>query len=168
MEFEQAFRHVVGLEGGWSRDPADRGNWTSGIKGVGELRGTRFGISAAQYPDLDIENLTLDEARAIYLRDYWSECRCEQLPDHLRVHVFDGAVNSGVRAASRWLQMAVGTKPDGYIGPRTIGAARSSEPWGVIARLTAHRLMHMTNAESWGHYGRGWSRRLALNVLASE
>lgn len=168
MEFEQSFRQVVGHEGGWSRDPNDRGNWTSGVKGVGELRGTRFGISAAQYPALDIEALSLDDARTIYLRDYWLECRCEQLPDPLRVHVFDGAVNSGVAASSRWLQLAVGSTPDGHVGPRTIGAARAAEPWGVIARFNAHRLMHMTDADGWRFYGRGWARRLAANVLGSE
>ena len=68
--FDRMFDIVVGHEGGYTANPADRGNWTGGAIGSGTCRGTRFGISAAAYPGLDIANLTIDAAKALYQRDY--------------------------------------------------------------------------------------------------
>ena len=53
-DFDKAFDIIVGVEGGFSLDPNDPGNWTGGKRGVGELKGTRWGISAKSYPHLDI------------------------------------------------------------------------------------------------------------------
>jgi lysozyme family protein len=85
--FDRMFEIVAGHEGCLTAHPADPGNWTDGAVGAGICRGTKFGISAAAYPDLDIANLTLDAAKALYQRDYWqriagtvcqphSLCRC--------------------------------------------------------------------------------------------
>jgi hypothetical protein len=63
--FDRVFDIVVGHEGGFTANPADCGNWTGGVIGTGTCRGTRFGISAAAYPDLDIANLSLDAAKAL-------------------------------------------------------------------------------------------------------
>jgi hypothetical protein len=38
------------VEGGLSMDERDPGNWTGGAIGKGELRGTKYGISAQTYP----------------------------------------------------------------------------------------------------------------------
>ena len=77
MGFDRAFEETIGLEGGFSRDPDDNGNWTGGRKGLGKLKGTKYGISAAQYPSLDIESLTLHGAKEICRRDYWSPLRLD-------------------------------------------------------------------------------------------
>ena len=69
--FEQALAVVLGHEGGFCAERSDPGNWTGGAVGCGELRGTKFGISAAAYPAEDIANLTPEAAAAIYRRDYW-------------------------------------------------------------------------------------------------
>ena len=47
------------------------------------------------YPKEDIKNLTLERAKQLYKRDYWDKCRCDELPNAIRFHVFDVAVNSG-------------------------------------------------------------------------
>ncbi len=70
-DFEMAVAVVLRHEGGFQRDPGDRGNWTGGAVGLGELRGTKFGISAASYPGEDIEGLTEERAREIYYKDFW-------------------------------------------------------------------------------------------------
>jgi len=77
---DQAFAIVVGHEGSFDRTSADPGNWTAGRVGSGELRGTKYGISAAAYPSLDIEDLTLADAKAIYQRDYWSQINADRMP----------------------------------------------------------------------------------------
>ena len=116
--FEQAFAVVVGHEGSGDADPHDPGNWTGGRVGTGTLAGTRFGISAAAYPTLDIARLTLGDAQAIYRRDYLDRVAGGALPPPLALLVFDAAVNAGIGSAARWLQIAVGAFVDGVIGRR--------------------------------------------------
>jgi len=53
-------------EGGYVDDPKDPG---------GE---TKYGISRAQYPKLDIKDLTRDQAIDIYYRDYWLRYKLDE------------------------------------------------------------------------------------------
>lgn len=158
--FEEAFALTVGEEGGFGRDPRDRGNWTSGKVGEGELRGTKFGISAAAYPRLDIAALTLDDARAIYRRDYWTAIRGDELPRPIALAVFDAAVNSGPGAAARLLQAAVGAAEDGAIGPATLARVRAMAPLALLDDFHARRLGFMGQAAGWATYARGWAGRV--------
>ena len=48
-DFDWIFDFVVASEGGFTDNPADPGNWTSGRVGSGICRGTKFGISAAAH-----------------------------------------------------------------------------------------------------------------------
>jgi hypothetical protein len=97
--YDKIFRTIINVEGAFTNNPRDRGNWTSGIIGRGELKGTKYGISAMSYPHLDIKNLTLQQAKDIYYKDYWLKAGCHQLPPDAALFVFDMAVNSGVGAA---------------------------------------------------------------------
>jgi Glycosyl hydrolase 108 len=101
-DFDQAFELVIGSEGGYSDDRNDPGNWTGGEVGVGELKGTKYGVSAASYPDLNIKGLTVDDAKTIYERDYWNKAGCPDMPPRLAYTCFDAAVNNGVGRAVRW------------------------------------------------------------------
>lgn len=160
--FEQAFNIVVGSEGGLSTDPCDPGNWTGGKCGRGFCRGTKFGISAFAYPDLDIPSLTREAAATIYRHDYWNCLQADMLPPALALLVFDAAVNSGVERAVRWLQLAVGVSSDGHIGPTTIAAVRSQSGNGaaICADFLALRLSYMASLPTWQRFGYGWARRL--------
>jgi lysozyme family protein len=160
--YEGAFAVVVGHEGGFSGEPADPGNWTGGRVGQGELRGTKFGISAAAYPTLDIANLQLADAQAIYRRDYWDRIHGDALPPALALLVFDAAVNNGCTRAVHWLQAALGVKQDGRIGPVTIAAvaALAGNGAALCAEFQAQRLTFMASLPTWSVFGLGWARRL--------
>jgi lysozyme family protein len=162
--FEHAFALVVGHEGGFDATKADPGNWTGGAVGQGELRGTKFGISAAAFPTLDIANLTLADAQAIYKRDYWDRVSADALPPPLALLVFDAAVNTGVGRAARWLQGAVGVAVDGQIGPATLAALKASVAKSggaaLCAEFMAQRLTFMAALPTWRVFGLGWARRL--------
>jgi lysozyme family protein len=160
--FDQVFRLVVGEEGGLSTDPADPGNWTGGAPGKGLCRGTKFGTAASAHPELDVAALTLDDARAIYRRDYWDKVAGNRLPPPLALLVFDAAVNNGVARASRWLQAAAGCAPDGMVGPATLAAVQKQAGQGaaLCAEFQAQRLAFMASLPGWQHFGLGWSRRL--------
>jgi lysozyme family protein len=160
--FMQAFQVVVGAEGGFTDAAADPGNWTGGRCGAGRCLGTKFGISAAAYPGVDIAGLTLEAARMIYRRDYWTPVQADTLPAPLALLVFDAAVNNGVGRAVRWLQQAVGVSADGVMGPLTITAvaARAGDGAAVLAEFQAQRLAFMAGLPTWRIFGLGWARRL--------
>ena len=164
--FDQAFSILIGHEGGFARTQQDSGDWTGGIVGVGTLNGTAWGISAASYPTIDIEHLSQDDAKAIYRRDYWAPVHGDDLPPPLALLVFDAAVNNDVKRATRWLQTAVGTTPDGQIGPATLAAipiAVAHEGGAALcAEYMAQRMNFMGGLPSWRTFGLGWSRRLAM------
>lgn len=153
MNFEDAFRRVIGHEGGYSNDPRDAG---------GE---TMYGISKRAYPDEDIKGMTLDRAKAIYRRDYWGPTGCDLLPGPLNFAVFDLAVNAGPRAAVKALQLAVGVTADGVIGRDTRAAVELCDPYRAAVFVHAAGLERRTNAASWPTHGRGWARRVVRNLL---
>lgn len=163
--FDQAFDALLGHEGGYSCEHADPGNWTGGAVGEGILKGTKYGIDSASYPALDIRNLTEDQARAIYRRDYWERVRGDDLPPGLALLVFDAAVNNGVDRATRWLQIAAGTEVDGALGPQTLaavaGVLAARGPIPLCVEFMAQRTVFMAALPTWRTFGLGWARRLS-------
>lgn len=155
MNFADAFEKLIGHEGGYVNDPRDPG---------GE---TKYGISKRAYPGEDIAGMTLDRAKAIYLRDYWGPAGCDAAPDAAKLDLFDMAVNSGVGAAVKALQRAVGETEDGILGPLTIQAAQSMPALRIVARLNGIRLRKYTELPSWPAFGKGWVRRIAANLEAT-
>ena len=101
--FNEAYKIVLGHEGGYQNLHNDRGNWTTGVVGKGKNKGTKYGITAMSYPDLDIINLTLDDARQIYKENYWDRINGDKLEPALALVAFDTAINSGVGRAIEFL-----------------------------------------------------------------
>lgn len=161
MNFDTAFERLIGHEGALSLDRGDPGNWTGGRVGVGVLKGTKFGIAANTYPDLDIRNLTLDGAKAIYRRDWWDKIAADQLPDAVVFQVWDFAINAGMSTAKRALQRTVGVADDGMFGPITVAAIRNADVNDMLMRFNAQRLRYYTSLSTWATYGKGWTRRVA-------
>lgn len=155
MNFEVAFEKLIGHEGGYVNDARDPG---------GE---TKYGISKRAYPSEDIAGMTLDRAKQIYRRDYWDAVKADNMPDAVRFDLFDAAVNSGVRQAVKWLQLAAKADPDGILGPRTLLAVRMADPHLLAKRFNGQRLRFMTDLKNWPTSGRGWARRIADNLMGA-
>lgn len=113
MKFEDVIDYLIDDEGGYVNDPNDLG---------GE---TKYGISKRSYPGLDIKNLTIQDVRAIYKKDYWEPVRADELPRGINYMVFDMAVNHGHSNAIKMLQRVAGVEDDGKIGPATIAASKN-------------------------------------------
>jgi lysozyme family protein len=153
MNFDEAFALLIPREGGYVNDPNDPG---------GE---TKFGISKRSYPHLDIANLTLEQAKVIYLTDYWNKALCPSFPDPLRFQLFDTAVNSGARQAVVLLQRALGVTDDGIAGSKTMEAVASvSSVPALTIRFLAARLRFVAGLSTWDYFSRGWARRIATNL----
>lgn len=153
--FDFAFPKVISVEGGFVDDKKDPGG------------ATKFGISQRAYPRLDIKNLTLDQAKAIYRTDYWDRIHGDELPDPLSHFAFDAAVNHGVSAAVHMLQTTLKVAVDGKIGPNTLAAAKASnnETCANFMTLRAMRYIHTINAE---RYLEGWFNRLFIMAMWSR
>ena len=153
MTFDEIIDHVLESEGGYVNDKHDAG---------GE---TYLGISKKAYPDLDIKNLSVDQAKQIYYEDYWVPSKAEQLPNQLREVYCDMVVNFGRRGAAKVLQQACNgknpykIKEDGLVGTATIGACKNLEP----DRLRAYRVLKFAKIvirkPSQEKFWFGWFRR---------
>lgn len=124
---------------GWdtyTNDPADRGGptkWGITLKAWSDYIG--FNAFSA-----DIQDINEDEARNFYEEIYIVAPKFSQLPDMLVPLVVDCGVNHGVRAASKWVQRAVGARQDGWIGPATLATVGQQNPIAVYLRVSAYRL----------------------------
>ena len=152
ITFDVAFDRLMGHEGGYVNDPNDPG---------GE---TKWGISKRSYPNLNIRDLTRDQAKEIYRRDFWSKIHADVLPDGVSFQLLDFAINSGIQTAIRYFQRALGVADDGHWGPTSQQAADHTTEWDMIMRLNAERLDFMTRLKNWKDHGKGWARRIAQNL----
>jgi lysozyme family protein len=161
LTFEVAFDRLIGHEGNFTDDKNDRGNWTTGIIGKGILKGTKFGISAMTYPDLDIKNLTIEKAKEIYKRDWWDALNANKIDSAIVFQVWDFAINAGMATAKRKLQSSVNVADDGIIGPITLDAINKSDLNDVLMNFNSERLVYYTKLSTWPRYGKGWTVRVA-------
>ena len=147
--WNSAFNLLIEFEGGFVDNPNDKGG------------ATKYGISKEQYPDLDIENLTLDKAKEIYRRDYWDRYKCRFLPDSLSIALFDSVVNSNAKRMTKFLQQALGVTADGVIGNQTIGAANRLPEKKVLNDFLDLRLEYLMSLKDWKYFGNGWGARVS-------
>src|SRR5215471_2080784 len=132
-DFAKAIEMVIAThEGGFQKRVDDPGNWTP----AGELRGTKFGISAHSFPDIDIEALTLNEAEELY-RSVWG--------------VFSSLEDQGV--LTKVLERAVAAcggrlEIDGVFGPVTTEEANKIDPAWLLDSICAQAKTHYAEIEA--------------------
>ena len=149
-DFTDALRVVLAFEGGYSHRASDPE--------------TNFGITRATarahgyYGKM--RNIPMTLVERIYRQSYWDACCCDELPEPLRLVVFDAAVNSGVGQSIKWLQATLGVEPDGRIGPLTMAAVNQKDALQVAQALLLRRERFLRSLRKWQEYGKGWQRRL--------
>lgn len=131
MSFDDAFAHTVGLEGGYSNNPADPGGAT--MYGITEQVARSSGYEGA------MKDLPLDTAKTIYRAKYWSPLSLDAvdaLSSELAAKLFDMAVNCGDGISAAFLQIALNAfnrrgkdypdvGVDRVLGPSTLEALRA-------------------------------------------
>lgn len=138
--------------------------WEAGRDRSGQLRKdgglnyldgevTKWGIYQKANPDIDVANLTLEDAIKIYKERYWDVYATlkarpvvlEELPVYYAVALFDTGVNCGVNRCNAW----------------RLRADQEKDPTKVLLGL---RDAHYTNLKaSNSHYAKaypGWINRL--------
>jgi len=151
--FNDFIGRILAHEGGYVNDPRDPG---------GE---TNWGISKRSYPRVDIKNLSRKEAVEIYRRDFWNKLQCDKLPPAVAFQLMDAAINHGHKNAVRWLQRAINVNEDGIVGPVTLFYANRLPPALLALAFNSARLDFYASLKTFHTYARGWSRRVAVNLL---
>ena len=155
-DFLKAVHFTLEREGILSNDATDPGGLT------------KYGINAKDHPDIDICNLTKDQAIDIYFHDYWFLCYCHTMPYPSALAVFECAVNQGPGTAIRLLQQALGVTVDGQFGARSQAALsashRSPDMLSTFLALRVQRYVAIkaTNPAEYEEDNKGWFRRLFL------
>lgn len=97
-----------------------------------------FGINQRANPDIDVRNLTQEQAAEIYRDRYWNPVVQAGVPPEAREAVFDFAVNAGPRRA---IQMW-------------------NDAGGDIGRFNESRLSFYRRLPDYNRYGPAWERRV--------
>ncbi|MET3813325.1 glycosyl hydrolase 108 family protein [Pantoea sp. UYEF8] len=131
MTKDEIFSAILGKEGGYVNNPADKGgptNW-----GITQAVARAHGYTG------DMKGLTRSQALNILESDYWVGPRFDQVSqvnNAIAVELTDTGVNMGPSVAAKFLQRSLNVfnnqgklyadiMADGQIGPRTITALRS-------------------------------------------
>jgi len=149
--FDWIIKFTLDAEGGYDNDPDDPG---------GE---TKYGIDKRSHPDVNIKELTLDEAKDIYYTEYWTKFKCDQFAEPLGEVYFDCCVNTGQKQSNKFIQRAVGTEPDGIIGPKTLTAVKQNDPTVLANAVIDQRQRFYENLAynkaSLKKFLKGWTNR---------
>lgn len=156
-------------EGGFQNDKNDHANWTSGKIGEGELKGTKYGITAFDMPDADIENLTPEQATQWYLTTTQPQRFCNPLYDYIENQsvcdkLFDMGVLFGVGEAVAIIQVTLNIKVDCGFGPQTLSSVNAAEPVSLLASYKTNLMTHAFNVATANPLERenlpGWGKRV--------
>ena len=153
-KFEAAIEIVLAHEGGYVNDPDDPG---------GE---TKFGISKRSYPEVNIKDLTVEQAMEIYKRDWWDKYGYGRIDyPAIAAKIFDLSVNMGPHRAHIIAQMAVRrtTKDyldiDGMLGDLSIAAInKHPEPGWLLDKIKLLAVQYYVSLEK-VKYLTGWVKR---------
>ncbi len=149
----QLIDDIIRREGGYVNHPADKGgptNWGITQATLASWRG--HSVSAA-----DVQALTQDEARSIYLKRYFQDADIDQLPEALQAQAFDINVNGGLKAILGRLTTYFKATPHeivDFLGPKTANILLAA------SRVEYYRRIVLKN-KSQGVFLAGWLNRNA-------
>jgi lysozyme family protein len=164
-----SFNLVLKSEAGFSDDQDDKGNHLpdgrKGCTNLGVAQTTWENWIGRQSNEKEMRALTPEKVEPMYKKKFWDACRCDELPVGVDYLVFDFAVNAGVGCSAKILQTAVGTTPDGAIGPKTIDAVSSTSQ--LINKFSNAKIEYYKSLNN-PKYERGWLNRVAEVKLNAE
>jgi lysozyme family protein len=130
---------------------------------------TKFGVSKAAFPDVDIANLTYDSASKIWLDNFWTPNRLGEINNQeLANKLLNMVGNSNPRVVVKQFQTAIsicGTfvTADGLIGTATIQAANACNSMYLLSVFKLQRIGYYVDLvnknSSQLTYLKGWVAR---------
>lgn len=172
--FEGAQDIVKEVEGGYSDDRQDRGNFIQVGGGGSRFVGTNHGISGptlqqhlGRMPKRgDMIGLSYQSAREIYKNLYWDAQNLSRLSDQSVANIiYDGCVNQGVWGMASVIKLAAAEQDLQLIGPvfseGNLKKLNTLSQQSLFNSVKKYRLLRYRNSPTWNIHGGGWSARLA-------
>lgn len=132
-DFDVALKYVLVNEGGYSKDPNDKGGTTN--KGITAKDVARY-RNVASVSDAEMKALSDTEVAAIYKKYYWVPLNLDKFVDqNTATAVMDMGVLCGTGTAAGWAQEVCGVKSDRAIGPVSLSAINSMEHTEFIPKF---------------------------------
>ncbi|WP_150007939.1 glycoside hydrolase family 108 protein, partial [Tateyamaria sp. syn59] len=153
--------------GGFSNHPDD----TGGATNFGITRETLEAWRGRPVTEDEVRALSREEADQILRTNYYSRCRCPEMPDRTAMVVYNTAVLSGTDKAIKTLQEAFNEmgmtvnggplKVDGIIGRNTIAAARETDAEAMSETYVDLYEAYLKTRHNFDTFGNGWMNRIA-------
>jgi lysozyme family protein len=140
-------------EGGYVNNPNDSGG------------ATKYGITQADIPNVNIADITPEQATEYYIEHYWKNLYSEIDTQVVADKLFDMGVLFGVGTAVKLLQVVLSIIPqDGVFGPHTLSATNLAEPNSLLNSYHAALVSHAVGIADAQPKDRvflvGWIRRI--------
>ncbi len=127
--FDPAVTKTLLFEGGQTNDPKDPGGLT------------RFGIAQKFHPDINVATLTLEEAKDIYKKEYWSPLSADVIQSQAVAEMlFDAAVNIGVKTTANLIQTILGVPCVGVMDVTTLNSLNACTEQEFAAAFTLAKI----------------------------
>ena len=163
--WQQAFKQMLASEGGFTDDERDNGNkLPDGRKGSTMLGVTQYNWEqhvGHQVTHDQMRKLTPADVEPLYKKKYWDVVQGDKLPNGIDYLVFDMGVNAGPGRSIKLLQAAVGTTPDGAIGPLTLAAVNAIPEAELVEKFSQAKEEFYRGLSNFNVYGAGWLNRVA-------
>lgn len=158
-DFDKYAPKLSDIEGGWVDDPDDNGGATN--RGV--TLTTYRSFFGQHKTKEDLKNMTDDEWRFI-MKSFWDSCRADEIDNQVIAEMLvDWRIHSG-GIAIRKIQEAFSLKPDGIVGPLTLGALNGPDSKAILDRMKACRIRYYNRLIDSGRchkkYRKGWINRV--------
>lgn len=157
------------VEGGFQKNPKDRGNYNS----LDQLIGTNFGISTGFYEGIigrpptlaDMMAITKTRAAELYRVYFWNAQRASEINSQAIANtIIDHQVNAGngVLVAQKLLNARFGFSigVDNRIGNQSLAAINSVDVGKFVTLFNEQRAEHYRTRSNSDEFAAGWLRRL--------
>lgn len=153
--FDACLKKVLAHEGGFVNHPKDPGGMTN----LGVTKRVWEEWVGHEVDEKEMRSLTPEKIAPMYRKKYWDAVQGDDLPAGVDYVLFDMAVNAGPGRATKLLQTAIGTTPDGKIGPKTMAAINQMDAAEIVRRFTEEREAFYKSLPTFATFGKGWLRR---------
>jgi len=154
--WEKSFAEMIKSEGGFVNDSRDAGGATNwGVTKTVWEAWVKHSVTVD-----DMKQLTQDQVKPLYKKNYWDAVHGDDLPIGLDFLVFSFGVNAGTGRSIKVLQTSLGTVADGSIGLNTLKKLQEADAKELIEKFSNSKISFYKSLSTLATFGKGWLNRV--------